>query len=69
MHIVIVNGLLSKKRQVELVLLHDMAEDLGHGEWLQFLIYLHVSHHVDTFVSAHGQGVPDNIDCPMQIKF
>ena len=69
LYVVIVDGLLSEKGQVERVLLHYMAEDLGYGEGLELLINLHVGHHVDTFVSAHGQGVPDHVDCPMQIKF
>ena len=64
LHVVIVDGLLSEERQVELILLHDMAEDLGDGERLQLLIYLHVCHHVDTFVGAHSQRVPYHINRP-----
>ena len=54
LNVVVIDGLLSKQGQVEILLCHKVLQDLCHRKRLQLLIRAHIRHDVDAGVSTHS---------------
>ena len=69
LHIIVIDRLLSKDAQVELLLLHDVLEHFGHSKWLELLVDWNISVDMNAPVSSHRQSGTNGIDRSRKINY